>query len=599
MKKTITSFLTLLAISLTAMAGIPNGYYNNAVGKSDEALMTALEGIVYSHTELSYSYLWIAFDSTDVGDDGYYIDMYSNCKYNNQSAHPSGASAVGQGLNREHSFPKSWYDSETPTYTDLHMLLPVDAYVNQRRSNHPYGVCAAGQTFTNGDLTMLGKLGESTYNGYTGTVYEPDDEYKGDLARIYFYIVTCYKSNVSHWTGSDQLDYAANGYKAFSNWSIQMLMEWHRADPVSQKEISRNEAVYKEQGNRNPFVDCPELAEYIWGTQQHTAWTGEGSHVDPITKLVPVMQPADMAAVTGSSFRADWTSGGDVSSYTLKVNQVTGGDEGPALLMSENFTKIVVNADGWDDISGQLDNFTDNPGWTGYKVYKAPGNAVKLGTSNAVGYLVSPELTLASTVTVKFNAQSWISSNGTSDGSSIIVSCGDVSKTVALSATPEEYIVVLNGCTEDHIKLSTTAMKKRLYVYNVDIYNGDLNAKQGAPRRVVVEDGDSTMRIVSGITDTCYIVRNLATGTFKYLVKAVYTDGTESDWSNVEQVTLTAMGDVNNDGLVNITDVTLLIGYVLNDEGSIVIENADLNNDGDINITDVTLLISQVLNDSE
>ena len=107
------------------------------------------------------------------------------------------------------------------------------------------------------------------------------------------------------------------------------------------------------------------------------------------------------------------------------------------------------------------------------------------------------------------------------------------------------------------------------------------------------------MRIVSGITDTCYIVRNLATGTFKYLVKAVYTDGTESDWSNVEQVTLTAMGDVNNDGLVNVTDVTLLIGYVLNDEGYIVIENADLNNDGDINITDVTLLISQVLNDSE
>ena len=594
----LLTLVMAVAIGLASMADVPHGYYNNAIGKKDEALMSALEGIIYSHTELGYNELWDMFDATDMGSDGYYIDMYSNCKYNHQSAHPAGASYVGQGLNREHSFPKSWYNSQTPTYTDLHMLIPVDAFVNQRRSNYPYGVCATGTTYTNGEYTMLGKLGTSTYQGYTKTVYEPDDEYKGDFARIYFYIVTCYKGTVSGWPGSDQLDYAANDYKAFSDWSIQMLLEWHRADPVSPKELSRNDSVYVKQGNRNPYVDHPELAEHIWGTLQNTSWTGDGTPVVPVVKRVPVMQPADASAVTGSSFRADWTSGGDVSSYTLKVNRIADEGEQATLLLSENFSNVVASADGYDDIGTKLDSYTDNAGWTGYKVYTAAGNGVKVGTASAVGYLVSPELALASTVTVKINAKNWISSNGTSDNSSIIVSCGDLSQTIELTDEAQDYTVVLDGCTANNVKLAMTAAKKRFYVYHVDIYNGDLNAQARAPRRQVVEQGDSTMRIANGITDTCYTVKALATGTFEYLVKAIYTDGTESDWSNIEHVTITQLlGDVNADGEVNIGDVTALIAYVLSPStSSIDLDLADLNRDGEVNISDVTMLVSLILN---
>ena len=604
MKRATTSLL-LLIIGLVLWADIPNGYYNNAIGKKDEALMTALEGIVYTHTELGYNYLWTAFDSTDVGSDGYYIDMYSTCKYNNRSPHPSGSSYVGEGLNREHSFPKSWYASQTPIYTDLHMLIPVDAFVNQRRSNYPYGVCAYGTTYTNDSLgvSMKGKLGTSTYNGYTSTVFEPDDEYKGDFARIYFYIVTCYKSSVGNWPGSGQLDYSANNYKAFSDWSIQLLLEWHRADPVSPKEIARNEGVYKEQGNRNPFVDHPELAEYIWGTKQNTSWTGNDTPVDPVNKKVPVMQPVDTTAVTGSSFRADWTNGGDVSSYTLTVNRIAEpGEEIATLLMTENFSNVIATSDGTSDISPYLDNYTDNPGWTGYKIYTAADNSVKVGTSKAVGYLVSPELSLTGTVSVKFNAKNWIGTAG-SDGSSVIVSCGDVSKTVTLTDTPTDYTVVLTGCTDDKVKFSMTEASKRFYIYNVDIYNGDLNAVLNAPQRAIVEEGDSTMRIVSGITDTCYTVNALAEGTFEYMVKAIYIDGTESVWSNVEHVTITAtgneplMGDVNGDGEINVSDVTTLINYAINPDGiDIIFEQADMNHDGLINVTDVTMLINLVIN---
>lgn len=602
MKKVFTTILAAI-MGLSIWGDIPNGYYTNAIGKHDEALMTALEGITYAHTLLSYNYIWTAFDSTDVGNDGYYIDMYSNCKYNFYSDHVGGASFVGEGINREHSFPKSWFGGEvSPMFTDLTMLIPTDAFVNQRRSNYPYGVCAGGITYTNEDLgvTMKGKLGTSTYNGYTATVFEPDDEYKGDFARIYFYMVTCYKSVVGTWPGCDQLDYATNNYKAFSSWSMQMLLEWHRADPVSQKELNRNEAVYDQQGNRNPFVDHPELAEYIWGNKQNTNWTGETPPDDELDKKVPVMSVVDTTAVTSSTFRADWSSGGDVSSYTLRVNRIAApGEDIATLLMTENFSKVTATSDGGTDISSSLDNYTDNPGWTGYKVYTAANQSLKIGTANAVGYLVSPELQLGSTITVVFSAKNWIGTSG-SDGSSVIVSCGDVSETITLNDTATDYTVVLTGCTDKNVKLSMTANRKRFYVYNVSIYNGDLTAMLS--RRAIVEEGDSTWRAVSGITDTCYTVQALAGGIYEYYVKAIYIDGSESVWSNIEHVTIIAgddeilIGDVNCDGEVTIKDVTKLIDYLLGNVTEPFDEDAaDVDHNGIVTIGDVTSLIDLLL----
>ena len=602
MKKIYTFLLTML-VCMTAWADIPNGYYTNAIGKQDEALMTALEGIINVHSQLSYNFLWDCYPYTDAGSDGYYIDMYSTCKYNHDTYHPGNATYVGQGINREHSFPKSWFGGEVaPMFTDLMMIIPVDAYVNQRRSNNPYGVCAGGITYTNEELgvAMKGKLGKSTYNGYTNTVFEPDDEYKGDFARIYFYMVTCYKSSLGEWPGCDQLDVTTNGYKAFSNWSIQMLMEWHRADPVSPKEIARNEAVYDcvdnnrqyGQGNRNPFVDHPELAEYIWGNKQHTSWTGDDIPDPPFIKDVPVMLSVDEDAVETNAFRADWTAVDNVSSYTLKVNRTV--EPVVTLLMSEGFSNVDATEDGGTDIASRLDSYTDNPGWTGYKLYVAANQGLKFGTANAIGYLVSPELELDSTITIVFNAKNWIGAAG-SDGSSVIVSCGDVSETVNLTDTPEDYTVVLTGCSEKKVKLSMTANKKRFYVYQVDIYNGNINTK--APMREIVEEGDSTWRMVSGIIDDNYTVRALDGGYYEYMVKAVYIDGTESDWSNIEHVTLAGggealLGDINGDHEVNIADITALIHMILNNNND---EIGDINGDREVNIADVTALISIVL----
>ncbi|MEN7551808.1 endonuclease [Rapidithrix thailandica] len=252
----------------------PDNYYQSAEGKSGYALKTALYQIVSSNTEqLSYGDLWDAYTTTDRQKDNPNLvwDMYS---YN-----PDGAPAYtytfitdqcgqfsGEGscYNREHSFPKSWFGGKVyPMYTDLIQVVPSDGYVNTRRNNYPYGeVSTANWTSTNG-----AKLGPNATGGYSGTVFEPIDEYKGDFARIYFYMATRYENKIASWEkNTNHSDAVLDGTSnhVFENWQLALLLKWHQQDPVSPKEQNRNEAVYQLQKNRNPFVDHPEYVSSIW-----------------------------------------------------------------------------------------------------------------------------------------------------------------------------------------------------------------------------------------------------------------------------------------------------------------------------------------------
>ena len=207
MTKKSIRFVMLAASMLFAVQALwaaePVNYYNNALGKSDENLMSALRSIIRNHKEVSYSSgLLAAFRRADTDADGYIIDIYSNCRYR-PSDNGSSAQNVGEGYNREHSFPRSWFGGEVaPMNTDVFHVYPTDIKVNSQRGNFPYGVCANGTRLSNGIYIAKGKLGTSTYPGYSGTVFEPDDEYKGDLARTYFYMATCYKNELPTWPGS-------------------------------------------------------------------------------------------------------------------------------------------------------------------------------------------------------------------------------------------------------------------------------------------------------------------------------------------------------------------------------------------------------------
>ena len=278
--KRLFGILISVLCGITINAAIPTGYYNSAEGKNKGALLEALELIVGEHKTLGYGDLWDLYYESDVTSEGYIWDMYSTSKYTPGRNQCGSYSKIGECYNREHSFPKSWFDDRSPMYSDAFHIYPTDGKVNGQRSNYPFGECANGSyVSSSGGVKALGRLGSSTFSGYSGIVFEPDDQYKGDFARSYFYMAAAYNSYIDDWS-SAQL--AGNSYPCFSDWSVNLLMKWHREDPVSEKEINRNEVVYRWQGNRNPFIDHPELSEYVWGTKKNEGWTEQGTVSDPI-----------------------------------------------------------------------------------------------------------------------------------------------------------------------------------------------------------------------------------------------------------------------------------------------------------------------------
>lgn len=262
-KRSLALVMVLTAVA-TLQAAIPAGYYSNAIGKKESELKTALSTIIYNHDRVSsYSALPSYFEITDLyPQSNRWWDMYSDI--------PLYLPWNGQKLNREHSLPKSWWggDQSTAAYTDLNHLYPGEAKANQEKSNYPLGVVTGNPKFSNG----ISKVGRGVNSGGAAYVFEPADEYKGDFARTYFYMVTCYQN--MNWVTTWQV---RNGtYPSLQQWAIDLLLEWHRGDPVSEKEQLRNEAVYGIQHNRNPFIDYPELAELIWGNRMGENFQPQG-----------------------------------------------------------------------------------------------------------------------------------------------------------------------------------------------------------------------------------------------------------------------------------------------------------------------------------
>lgn len=274
MKKIIT---LLFAIPSFVFAQIPAGYYNSAQGLSGDALKVALHNIIDNHTVVSYNNLHDAYFDTDKMSTGKVWDIYSDVPggtaayyYSFNSGDQCGSYAVeGDCYNREHTWPQSWFSSSNGPQSDLFHVMPTDGKVNGERGNYPYGdVEVANYTSTNGS-----KLGFSVSLGFSGAVFEPIDEYKGDLARNYFYMSTRYYSEDAAWSTS-----AATNKSTILPWQLNVLMTWHHNDPVSTKEINRNNVIYYDyQNNRNPFIDHPEWADSIWAETVEAFITSVGN----------------------------------------------------------------------------------------------------------------------------------------------------------------------------------------------------------------------------------------------------------------------------------------------------------------------------------
>jgi len=253
---------------------VPIGYYNTTEGKKAAVLKTELHKIICQDTSQFLDYgsgkgkTWEGFyyADRDATTDAV-IDMYSDIIRYFPNPNPDFVS-FGQLIHIEHSVPKSWWkcDIDHPDCPakDLNHLFPADGPTNSSKNDNPLGIVSGTPTHDNG----VSKIGPAIYDGYVGAVFEPADKYKGDFARAYFYMATAYEHYKDKWdTTKPENMMESNTYPVLKPWAVKLLLQWHRDDPVSIKELVRNDVVFITQKNRNPFIDYPFLVEYIWGTR--------------------------------------------------------------------------------------------------------------------------------------------------------------------------------------------------------------------------------------------------------------------------------------------------------------------------------------------
>ncbi|MGI9650591.1 endonuclease [Chryseobacterium sp. RLHN22] len=305
--------------SQLALAQAPAGYYNSANGLSGAQLKTALSNIITDgHQDKGYNGLWTAYKTTDIDknyeNDGSILDIYSErpssadpYKYTPGNNQCGTYSTEGNCYNREHIVPQSLFSEASPMKSDVHFIRATDGKVNGMRSNYPFGkVGSASFTSLNGS-----KLGNSSSTGFSGTVFEPIDEFKGDVARMVFYFVTRYQSKLSTFSTGNML--GSSAFPGLQTWELNVLLAWHNQDPVSQAEINRNNASYTFQGNRNPFIDNPSYVNQIWGGQAPTTDTQTPSTVTNLT----------VSGKTTNTVSLTWNASTDnvgVSSYDVYMN---------------------------------------------------------------------------------------------------------------------------------------------------------------------------------------------------------------------------------------------------------------------------------------
>lgn len=480
---------TLLIVGLlfsvaNIFAQIPTGYYDGTAGLTGAALKTKLSQIITNgHQTKSYDNLYNGYPSTDSDNyyekDGSVLDIYSeNPKgtdpyvYQHGSKQCGNYKVEGDCYNREHIFPQGYFNSASPMVSDIHHIVPTDGKVNGNRSNFPFGkVGTANFVSANGS-----KRGTSASPNYSGTVFEPIDEFKGDVARMILYFATRYESKLSTFSDNDIL--TNTSFPGVEAWELAVLKEWHTNDPVSQREIDRNNAAYTYQGNRNPFIDHPEYVALIWGT------------TTPDTEAPSTPTNLTVTGSTSSSISLSWTASTDniiVATYdiyldgTLKTSSATNSATVTGLNPSTTYTFYIKAKDAAGNTSNQSNTATgtttENTGGND------GGSTTSCGTEDFEG--VSGAVNTYKTVTWNNNGITWTATDSRSDQtinnkaitvrngtlSSSTISGGISSLTIKtqlkFSGTNGSFKLFINGVEKGTIPYSDTVTTTTISNINV------------------------------------------------------------------------------------------------------------------------------------
>jgi len=546
MKKRITFISVLLLSAIAHVCAQPQaGYYTSEAldGKSGRTLELALQEIIYPHTQLGYDYLWQAYETTDQAPadsvaayaTGSYTqlvyDMYAWMRWFPKYYETGDHSQTG-GINREHCVPNSWWGGKSgnaKAYTDLHHLYPADGAANNAKQNYPLGEYTNGMTlsFPTQNLPVSGPpyyvttthacshVWNTNSTGASGgalKVFEPADMYKGDFARAYLYVVCAYENKVT-WQTSENTMFSndAFGYTDIASWAINLLLKWHRKDPVSDKEKERNNAVESLQNNRNPFVDYPELVEYIWGNKRTTAFSLANASLSYYSAFYPVetgdIDGGTVTATPGSALAGETVTltatPDETHTFTNIASNwsVMNGSTPVTVTIGQNNTctftmpahAVTVNATFVDDPSAihyllnedfesiTTGNSTTSGGsssaWSGNdnfptvsNAYQA-GGAIKLGNGNNPGSITTKTIDLSQNngrFSLSFDVKGWTSVEG-----NIIVTIKGQSQTVTYTATMNndfqtKELFYTNGQANSTITIATSA--KRAFLDNIRVY---------------------------------------------------------------------------------------------------------------------------------
>lgn len=589
-----TKYIIALAFTVWCALGnlyaVTPTYYNAVDGKSGKNLFDAVHTVAKTgYKGLTYDGLWTAYCAIDINSSDKVWDMYSNATAYTCGGSAQGASysKEGDSYNREHSIPKSWFGSSTSKTTpgtDLFHVVPTDGYVNNRRSNYAFGeVASATYTSQSGcklgspksisiSNSILNASGSSSQSCSTSKVFEPMDEYKGDFARGYFgTMIKWANGDYQTFTTGDgaaifNTAYDAAHYYGLTGYGVALLLKWHREDPVSQKEVERNDGIQSQQGNRNPFIDYPELVEYIWGnhtgetvTLANLTPTFEG-YTPPATTTYTVILSRNGAteAITGQSDTYNlpakntesaacdnWAFDGwatskvtettsqpsyvtSVSSastvYAVYAKTESAGSAPHRATMAESTVASVTfsdaTSDGNSDKSSSITDLVSSASgissYSGSKVY-AGTTGVKIGSSSAAGSIT---LTLSSAANVKsvvVNAKKYGSDTG-----KLSVTAGStaVGSTQSPNSTAGDLTFTATTAVSNTTTITVATSAKRAYIKSITV--------------IAEGGGSTTTTYYASEPEECNCSGKLSTPA----VTATPSDGTITlTWSDVTNAT--------------------------------------------------------------
>lgn len=592
-KRLFTTICTLALTLCMAWAQGPNGsntYYQAANGKKGEALKTAMFNIIkISSAGWSYDGLKEAYKTTDKRSDGYLRDWYSNAtSYTPGSAFSGGTSAEGLGYNREHLVPQSWFKEASPMKSDIWHVVPSDAKINNERGSDPLGEVGSSYSQSKNGYSKWGMARSGL--GYTGQVFEPNNEVKGDIARAYFYMVTCYEDKISKWNSAANASYVFDGntYPGLTNWCLTMMMRWSALDPVDDIEIARNNVIAAKQ-NRNPFIDYPGLEDYIWGDKKDVAFSYDNYEGPSTGKQYVTMSfsPTSVTATLGESFTAPTLSmspsGLTVTYSSSNTNVATvNASTGAVTLKAVGVTIITASFAGNNEYYANSTTYT-------LTVKKQGGDDPTPVTGSGIFEKVTStaELESGKRYIIVSGTHSLMKFDGTAGSGNITISNSRID---------------MNNTENSALILTMEKVGNYWTVKGDDVYMA-LTSDKNSLNTATTSSANTAKWTISVNSGTASVINvNFSSRSLKYNTSSdmfrCYTSGQADVEIFKELEPTTTPGDIVKDGKFDWNDLKALVKILLGITpagDNIDSDAADVNGDDETNIADVTKLVNKIL----